>query len=110
MLLWLRGRSQQSRHSPAVSAECKLRGVLPKVIRHYSRRLQSGKAAPSPSRYPVAAAQAPDNSYTAAYYTPPKPRFVDCEAVRQSIRAREDAYPDAQDCTNLPPRGVLLFL
>jgi len=39
-----------------------------------------------------------------------KPRFVDSEAVRQSIHEREDAYRDAQDYADLPQRGVLPFL
>ena len=33
-----------------------------------------------------------------------------CEAVRQSIREREDACPLAPDYADLPQRSVLLFL
>jgi hypothetical protein len=36
--------------------------------------------------------------------------FVDSESARQSIRAREDAYPVVQDHADLLGREVLLFL
>jgi hypothetical protein len=68
------------------------------------------KVVPSPEKSPAAGEQALDNGYSAAYCIPSKHRFVDFEAVRQSIREREDAYLGTQDYADLRERGVSLFL
>src|ERR1700719_1075795 len=53
--------------------------------------------------------QSADNDCRAACCILSKHPFVDFEAVRQSIHEPEDAYPDFQDCADLPQRVILLF-
>ena len=46
-----------------------------------------------------------DNDQRAVYCIPPRPRFVDSEAVRQSIHERGDVCPSARDYADLPQRN-----
>ena len=110
MLPWPQERLPQRRHFLSESGEGKLHSVLRDTDPHCSRRLQLGKAAPSPQNYLAAAAQAFDNNGRVAYCILSTHPFVDSGAVRQSIHELEDAYRDAQDRADLPRRGVLLFL
>jgi hypothetical protein len=54
--------------------------------------------------------QAFDNTRKAACCIPSKLQFVGFEAVPQSIREREDAYPIAQDYADLLGREASPFL
>src|SRR6478736_184346 len=110
MCLWPRGHSRRSRHFLAVSAEYKLHAALRGINRPCNRRLLLRKAAPSLENYLAAVAQTFDNDHRDACGIPSKPRFVDSEAVRQSIHALADVYPDTQYYADLPRPGVLLFL